>query len=525
MEIQEREVIFRMKQNNAIRSLHRTNDTTAQAIMQQYPPQWDMERVFQKAYQGYLAQKEETLQGAVPFSSEVTETVEYTPENQLSRRIRRFSGYAGIAAAMVGVFLLIAKTNSLHTPVDRIPDETNLATTAETTAEGMQETTFESSGESGFVPVFTEGFTAETTASIAESTNTETFSTQTDAIVTEVPASGTAAPDSTETAVTTTMNTTSESATETTTTETTPAAQSHGQFIIEDPTSAASSYTIRYARESDVPVEKHDHAFEADGFTLTQRTEYNEEYDFHSTYYSLQDGNGQNYAINQFQYDYFSTTYNPGSGDLMKQYTIGGKSVILLYQEDPGALCRLIWDDGCHVCVMYSQYKDLANMELLLQSQTGEKIVVPEFESYFKMEEPTGSGTSGRIVYVLGSSDPVQERAHSFAAEGFTLTDITEYNAGQPYHSTNYTLVDENGQQYLIMQEQYAYFAASYNPDAVPMTKNYTIGGKNVFLVYEDNLDSLCRLMWDDGCHICTVMSQYKDLAKMELLVQSQITE
>lgn len=520
MEIQEREVVFRMKQNNAIRSLYRTNDATAQAIMQQYPPQWDMERVFRKAYQGYLAQEEETLQRAVPFSSEVTETVEYTPENHLSGRIRRFSGYAGIAAAMVGVFLLIAGTNSPHTPVDQIPDETDLTTATETTAEAVPETTFESTGESAFVPVFTEGFTAETTASTMESTDTETISTQTEAIMTEIPASGTAGSDTTETAAATTTETTSAS-----TTETTPATQSHGQFIIEDPTNAAASYTIRYARESDVPVEKHEHTFEADGFTLTQRTEYNEEYDFHSTYYSLQDGNGQNYAVNQFQYDYFSTTCNPDSGELMKQYTIGGKFVILLYQEDPGALCRLIWDDGCHVCVMYSQYKDLANMELLLQSQTGEKIVVPEFESYFKMEEPTGSGTSGRIVYVLGNSDPVQERTHSFAADGFTLTDITEYNAGQPYHSTNYTLTDENGQQYLIMQEQYAYFAASYNPDAVPLTKSYAIGGKNVFLVYEDNLDSLCRLMWDDGCHICTVMSQYKDLAKMELLVQSQITE
>ncbi len=509
-----------MNQNNAIRSLHRTNDATAQAIMQQYPPQWDMDRVFRKAYQGYLAQKNDSLQAAVPFSSEVTETVEYTPENSVSRRIRRFSGYAGIAAAMVGVFLLIAKTNSLHTPVDRIPDETNPSTTAETT-EVMPETTYESTGESGFIPVFTEGSASETTASTMESTNTETIPTQTEAFMTEVPASGTAVIEIT-TSVTT--EATAESTTETTATETTPTTQSHGQFIIEDPTSAAASYTIRYARESDVPVEKHEHDFEAEGFTLTQKTEYNEQYDFHSTYYSLQDGNGQNYAVNQFQYDYFSTTCNPGSGDLMKQYTIGGKSAILLYQEDPDALCRLIWDDGCHVCVMYSQYKDLANMEILLQSQTGEKIVVPEFESYFKMEEPA-SGGSGRIVYVLGSSDPVQERTHSFAAEGFTLTDVTDYNAGQPYHSTNYTLTDENGQQYLIMQEQYQYFAASYDPDAVPLTKSYTIGGKNVFLVYEDNLDSVCRLMWDDGCHICTVMSQYKDLAKMELLVQSQITE
>ncbi len=514
-----------MNQNNAIRSLHRTNDAAAQAIMQQYPPQWDMERVFQKAYQGYLAQKNDSLQATVPFSSEVTEMVEYTPENSLSSRIRRFSGYAGIAAAMVGVFLLIAKTNSLHTPIDQIPDVTNPSTTTETTAEAMQETTYESIGQSGFIPVFTEGSAEETTASTMESTAMETLPTQTAAIVTESPVSGTAAPDSTETAMTTTTETTTESTTGTTTTETTPTTESHGKFIIEDPTDASSSYTIRYARESDVPVEKHEHSFAADGFTLTKQTEYNEEYEFHSTYYSLEDENGQKYAINQFQYDYFSSTYNPDSGELMKQYMIGDKSAILIYQEDPNALCFLIWDDGCHVCMMYSQYKDLANMELLLQSQTGEKIEIPEFESYFKMEEPTTTGGTGHIVYVLGNSDPVQEQTHSFAAEGFTLTDVTEYNTGQPYHSMHYTLVDENEQQYLVIQEQYKYFAASYDPDAVPMTKSYTIGGKNVFLVYEDNLDSICRLMWDDGCHICTVISQYKDLEKMELLVQSQITE
>ncbi len=513
-----------MNHNNRIGLLHQADDATAGAIMQQYPPQWDMDRIFQKAYQGYLAKKQEQVQTVMPFSSEVTDDAACTEPNGISRNLRRVCGYAGLAAAMLGVFLLVYNVSLLRLSVDRVPDET-----APTIISSFpEETTCESTSVSGVVPVSTDVSETETAASGTESSTASTSTENTlpppEAIVTEMPETGIVTPDTTASDISSETDLTT-APPETTTTETATVTKSHGQFIIEDLTGEATYYTIRYARESDAAVEKHEHAFEAEGFTLVRQTEYNEQYDFHSTYYSLEDENGQQYAVHQFQYDYFSSVYNPDSGDLMKQYTLGGKSAILLYQDDPNALCRLIWDDGCHVCEMYSQYKDLANMELLMQSQTGEKIVVPEFESYFKLEEPTGSAVSGQIVYVRGNSDPVQERTHSFAAEGFTLTNVTEYNAGQPYSSVHYTLEDENGQHYLVMQEQYKYFNASYDPDAVPLTKSYTIGGKKAFLVYEDKPDSICRLIWDDGCHVCIVISQYKDLANMELLVQSQFAE
>lgn len=518
-----------MDHKNTIKSLYRTDETTARNIMEHYPPQWNMDRVFQKSYQKYLAQKKEAPQEESVVVSECTEISDCAGAVRTPRRVWRTGSYFIFAAASVGMFLFLFRVSNTEPPTTRFPDATNESQADPPENDLQGETTAAVQTEYSGTTFITE--VTSSPENSAESTSTTAAETiapaSTQPAETELPDQTTAAVIAetvplTETAAVpeTSSETTAFTETETTpeTTQTTPVTEPHGYIEVAE---SGGSRQLTYARASDVQLQECEHSFEADGFTLTEKVEYNAEYEYRSMHYSLIDENGQQYAINQFRYDYFSFS----SSDLMREYSIGGKTAYLFYQEDPDALCRLIWDDGCHVCVMYSQYKDLANMELLLQSQTGEKIVVPEFESYFKMEEPTGSGTSGRIVYVLGNSDPVQERTHSFAADGFTLTDITEYNAGQPYHSTNYTLTDENGQQYLIMQEQYAYFAASYNPDAVPLTKSYTIGGKNVFLVYEDNLDSLCRLMWDDGCHICTVMSQYKDLAKMELLVQSQITE
>lgn len=521
-----------MNHQNQIQSLYRTDAATASRLMEQYPPQWNMEKVFQKTYQRYLAETKESMQGAVITDSECMEITECRTQTGTAGRFRRAGGYAVFAAAYIGVFLFILKMGDMP-PTEDLPDTTNESETTFTQTEPDEGTTTAvHSTESGTTA--TTAVSAETTTatSVSESSAETTSTAEPTAETTAAPPPESQAVTEVTSAVTiplteTTSETTAPPETETTPETTMPVqiTEPNGQFVIDDPTASAPYYTIRYARESSRAVEEHDHSFGAEGFTLTRKVDYNAEYEFRSTYYSFTDEKGQQYAVNQFQYDYFSFNYNPDSGELMKQYTLGGKSVILIYQEDPAALCRLIWDDGCHVCVMYSEYRDLAAMELLMQSQTGEKIAVSEFESYFKMEEPTTAGGSGQIVFVRGSNDPVEEHGHSFAAEGFTLTDVREYNADQPYRSVHYSFVDETGQQYLVMQEQYEYFAASYDPDVVPLTKNYTIAGKTALLVYEDNLDSICRLIWDDGCHICTMISQYKDLAKMELLAESQITE
>lgn len=364
-----------MNDNNMIRSLYRTDDAAAGVIMQQYPPQWDMERVFQKAYQGYLAQKKEQLQMEMPFSSELTETVEYTTESRISRSIRRAGGYAGLAAAMIGVFLFVFKGASMRPPVDQIPDETIPPTTTasetEITTSTTEETIYETTAVSAFIPANTTA--PETTASGTESTtvvtSTETAKMQTEAIVTASPASGTAMSCTTETSVTTTeMPTESTQATTTTeTTTTVPPVIPQGHFEVSE--QSGSFFQITYVREDASAVEEHTHSFAAEGFTLTNTSVRNPDYDYRSVIYNLEDAAGQSYMVLEYRYAYFMPSFNPESYPLTKSYTIGGKTVFLVYQEDPESLCHLMWDDGCHVCHITSQYKDLANMELLVLNQ------------------------------------------------------------------------------------------------------------------------------------------------------------
>lgn len=361
-----------MSDTNMIRSLYRTDNATAQAIMQHFPPQWDMDRVFQKAYRGYLAQKNEQLQTGIPFCSELTETVEYTTEHRIPHRIRRVGGYAGLAAAMLGVFLLVAKVSSLRAPIDHIPGETDHTSTADSaeTTHAVETTFPETTAVSGQLLTTTSAAAETTTAelhSTETSTQTTAAGTETAVHITEPAASGMAVPDTTGTSVTTTEMTTESTQETTTETTTAPPVIPQGQFMVDE--QSGSLYQVTYVRENAVPVEEHEHSFAADGFTITGVMEQNPDYDFRSVIYNLEDAAGQHYMVQQFRYDYFMSSFNPEYYPLTKSYTIGGKSVFLIYQDDPEAVCNLMWDDGCHICMMTSQYKDLAQMELLAQCQ------------------------------------------------------------------------------------------------------------------------------------------------------------
>ena len=73
------------------------------------------------------------------------------------------------------------------------------------------------------------------------------------------------------------------------------------------------------------------------------------------------------------------------------------------------------------------------------------------------------------------------------------------------------------------LQKQYANNQQKLNEEMAKLC--FRAAGKPVIIIYEENDESVCTLLWDDGCHICLMNSQYKDLAKMELLMQGQITD
>lgn len=64
-----------MKRIKLIKVFYMVDTSTAQKVMQHYPPQWDMDTIFQKTYKRYLFQKLEYVKKVVvvPTKSGTTE--------------------------------------------------------------------------------------------------------------------------------------------------------------------------------------------------------------------------------------------------------------------------------------------------------------------------------------------------------------------------------------------------------------------------------------------------------------------
>lgn len=373
-----------MHHQNIIRTLHRTDAVTAQNIMEQYPAQWDMDRVFRKTYQKYLAAKQAEMQGAA-LTDTAAENAVCRNQRTNAQRFWKAGGYAVCAAAYLGIFLFILRTNGQQGEIPKIPQEssdiphtdtiteppttapvqgthTQPPTAAQTSMETIMdtiETTSQTSTELTDAP--TEATETEPTAQTdAPETQSEpaievTDTPETSAVQTE--------PETTPDTTTATTETTPEATAETTTT-----AAAAGHFEVDETAPAGQFRNVRYVRTEDTPVEERVHGFAAEGFTVTRTEEVNGEHDFRSMNYFIEDTDGQqHYVVQQFRYDYFGVSISPSH--LWRTYEIAGKPVIIIYEENPESLCTLLWDDGCHVCLMNSQYKDLAKMELLMQGQ------------------------------------------------------------------------------------------------------------------------------------------------------------
>ncbi len=351
-----------MNQTHNVHTLHRTDAVTAGRIMADYAVECSTEALFQKTYQRYL------VQTAAPAAC--METMAVMQDSHPPRRTWRYSGYAIAAAACLGICLLALGMQE-RSPIHPLPDDSVVEvppheSAAETTTETMTETTETTSAQTTCtspLPVIV----TETTV-FTEIVPEETEETSTPA-ATQAPPSPETTP--LETEGTSPLATAVATTTETTTTEMTTTTQppvSLGTFNVSE--SSGSFFQLTYVRANPDPVTEQEHSFAAEGFTLTNTMVQNPDYDFRSVIYNLEDTAGQNYMIQQFRYDYFMPTFSTEYYPLTKSYTIGETSVFLVYREDPETVCHLMWDDGCHICEMTSQYKDLAQMERLVQGQT-----------------------------------------------------------------------------------------------------------------------------------------------------------
>ena len=103
-----------LKLKSRLKRLKHADPKTSDAIMEQYPPDWDGERLFQKTYAAFREQE----------SGEMTPEDAQPPVRNRLTRIVRFGGY-GIAAAMyIGLIVGVVRLTQLPPPeILRVPEE------------------------------------------------------------------------------------------------------------------------------------------------------------------------------------------------------------------------------------------------------------------------------------------------------------------------------------------------------------------------------------------------------------------
>lgn len=110
-----------MKIKKQLKAL-KQNESIAHEIMEQYPPQMDMEKIFRKTYRRYLA--EEPLHTESPAEEEDAVFMECVDVTDIRPRFGflRAGGYAMAVAACAAIVILSIRTDGLLKR--RLPDET-----------------------------------------------------------------------------------------------------------------------------------------------------------------------------------------------------------------------------------------------------------------------------------------------------------------------------------------------------------------------------------------------------------------
>ncbi len=349
-----------MQIKKRLRSLRKIHDTDARNMMETYPAQWDMDDAFETAYQGYLLQKNESA----PAYSELKEEA-VTEKTGIPRRI---GVYAGFAAVLAGVCLLVMQSASHRWMREQLPDETDMLTVTHSETE---ESTASQTMPSETIQT-TYAAAVQTTASDETMPMESASATLQESILETIPPmTETAAPESTKLPASSETETHPlESTTETTTeaTATIPPEHLQGHFVFNGIDGVTMQ--ISFVRESTEPIRPMQHSFAAEGFTVTDMQEKDSDEVYHSILYRVEREDGQEYQVRMFSSLRVVYVLEPVGDMRTKSYEIDGKPSYLVYHaDDPDADCVLMWFDGCHICYVNSPLKNLDDMERLVKSQ------------------------------------------------------------------------------------------------------------------------------------------------------------
>ncbi|MBR7038953.1 MAG: hypothetical protein IKI21_06845 [Oscillospiraceae bacterium] len=396
-----------MRHKDIQERLHGLDTSAADRLMDEYPPVADTEAQFRKTYDRYLAQTGE--QDASPRRSPL--------------RILRFAAYPVAAAACIALILAIAQNAPLTRPDDLTQQETpsTSVTTAppettaplpaaETAAIATTAPVLATQETDVSLPAVTAAAVTQTAPTVttktaaasstvtsaapspanASPTNdagptptqapTEAAPTATDPAPTQAPTE--AAPPAVTDPPTTQAPTEAAppSATDPPTTQAptdppgdlvfgSPNVSENGRFTVT-PQPGSDTMLLRYELTTDDPVTVTEHRFDVPGFTESGRNIVNVSADVRATTVSLDDDAGQHYSVQIYPYEAFHMTYLTSYYTTAQENVANGLPIYLLASDDPEGIAMVFWDDGCQICFVISQVKDLGQMERLVSRIT-----------------------------------------------------------------------------------------------------------------------------------------------------------
>ncbi len=374
-----------MRHKDIQERLHGLDTSAADRLMDEYPPAADTDAQFRKTYDRYLAQTGE--QDASPRRSPL--------------RILRFAAYPVAAAACIALILAIAQNAPLTRPDDLTQQETpaTAATTTppettaplpaaetaaiETTAPVLATQETDVSLPAVTAPAVTQTAPSGTTKNAASATSpTVTTAAPSPANASPTndagPAPTQAPTEAAPPAVTDPAPT--EAPTEAAPAVTDPAptdpptdppieapggVTASGQFTVT-PQPGSDTMLLRYELTTDAPADVTEHRFDVPGFTESGRNVVNVSANVRATTVSLDDEAGQHYSVQIYPYEAFHMTYLTSYYTTAQEVAVNGIPIYLLASDDPEGIAMVFWDDGCQICFVISQVKDLGQMERLV---------------------------------------------------------------------------------------------------------------------------------------------------------------
>ncbi|MDE6788081.1 MAG: hypothetical protein K2J47_02005 [Ruminococcus sp.] len=352
-------------------SLKHVDNVTANKISENYPSDWDMDKVFETSYKKFLESEKSTEENIHISNSETDDTLEFCHTEPVSEKHKAIFIFNKLAAAACFVMIILIFKSLCILPdnidvnsddIDKSPVSTykndNYSTqnvNTFTTADVTRKTTLSSVTvtESITTAIVTADSVVDTENDISyltdEPKQTEILTEPEPIYDTEEPVQTTNPPETTSLTETVVSSSVNES--EVTTEVNTP---NYGHFQVNKGTFAGNIQQTQgydelvYICEDNSDIEHKEHTIPSEGFTVDYDNSGTNHIEFYET------DTEKHYSLFIFPYDSFSLGLNPENNEISYIEINGRPACYHDTFNDIHAPRMLMWDDGCHICMLIS---------------------------------------------------------------------------------------------------------------------------------------------------------------------------